>query len=219
MGVRLYSYWRSQAAYRVRIALALKGIDVEIESIDLLKGDQHNDAYRALNPSAAVPTLIDGGGPPLMESLAILEYIDETHPSPPLLPTDPRLRAHSRAIGQMLAADAHPFIVPRVRKHVATEFGVDQAGVTAWVKHWLDTASRAVEDLIAKDSRTGKFCCGDQTTVADLCLVPHFTSAMMLYGGDIAAFPTCKRIFETCMSLDAFSATHPSRQPGYEPGL
>ncbi len=217
MGVLLYSYWRSQAAYRVRIALALKGIDFDIESIDLLKGEQHSDAYRTLNPGAVVPTLIDGDGPPLVESLAIIEYLDELHPNPTLLPSDPRLRAHSRAIGQMMAADTHPFIVPRVRKYIAMQFGLDQSGVTAWVKHWLDAGGRAVENLLAHDSRTGTFCCGDRPTVADLCLVPHFTSAMMLYDCDIDEFPTCKRIFETCMAMEAFRETHPSKQPGYEP--
>jgi maleylacetoacetate isomerase len=218
MSLTLYSYWRSQAAYRVRIALALKGIDVELESIDLLKGDQHSDTYRSLNPGAAVPTLIDGEGPPLVESLAIIEYLDETHSSPPLLPADARLRAHSRAIAQMFAADAHPFIVPRVRKHLATQLGLDQAGVTAWIRHWMDTAGNAVEVMLARDSRTGTFACGDEPTVADLCLVPHFTSAKMLYKCDFDAFPTCKRIFDACMTLEAFSETHPSQQPGYEPG-
>lgn len=217
MSVRLFSYWRSQAAYRVRIALALKNIDVEMESIDLLRGDQYSDTYRALNPGSVVPTLIDGDGPPMVESLAIIEYLEEKHPHPPLLPADVRLRAHSRAIGQMMAADAHPFIVPRVRKYLASELGLDQAGVTAWIRHWLDTAGQAVETLLAEDGRTGTFCCGEQPTVADLCLVPHFVSAQMLYKCDLDAFPTCKRIFDTCMSLDAFSGTHPSKQPGYEP--
>jgi maleylacetoacetate isomerase len=217
MSVRLFSYWRSQAAYRVRIALALKNIDVELETIDLLRGDQFSDTYRSLNPGSVVPTLIDGGASPMVESLAIIEYLEEKHPNPPILPSDTRLRAHSRAIGQMMAADAHPFIVPRVRKYLASELGLDQAGVTAWIKHWLDTAGHAVEKLLAEDGRTGTFCCGEEPTVADLCLVPHFVSAQMLYKCDLNAFPTCKRIFDTCMSLDAFSETHPSKQPGYEP--
>jgi maleylacetoacetate isomerase len=218
MTVTLYSYWRSQAAYRVRIALALKGIDVAIESIDLLKGDQHSDTYRALNPGAVVPTLIDGDGSPLMESLAIIEYLDETHPNPPLLPNDPRDRAHSRAIAQMFVSDAHPFIVPRVRKHLEEVLGLDPGERLAWIRHWMDTASRAVEGLLAGDRRTGRLCCGDAPTVADLCLVPHFTSAKMLYKCDLDAFPTCKRIFDACMNIDAFSQTHPSKQPGYEAG-
>jgi maleylacetoacetate isomerase len=218
MTATLYSYWRSQAAYRVRIALALKGIDVALESVDLLKGDQYRDTYRLLNPGAVVPTLIDGDGPPLVESLAIIEYLDETHPSPPLLPGDSRDRAHSRAIAQMFAADAHPFIVPRVRKHLEEVLGLDKDERLAWIRHWMDTASRAVEVLLAGDSRTGRYCCGNEPTVADLCLVPHFTSALMLYNCDFDAFPTCKRIFDACMSIQAFSQTHPSKQPGYEAG-
>src|SRR5262249_5973223 len=116
--MKLYTYWRSQASYRVRIALRLKGIAAETVSLDLLKGDQLDPAYRALNPEMVVPTLLDGEGPPLVQSLAIIEYLEERYPQPPLMPADVRARAHVRALAQMLAADAHPFIVPRVRKYL-----------------------------------------------------------------------------------------------------
>jgi maleylacetoacetate isomerase len=218
MDMRLYTFWRSQAAYRVRIALALKGIEYESEFIDLLKGHQFSDAYSALNPGHAVPTLIDRDGPPLVQSLAILEYLEEKHPNPPLLPADPQQRAHVRALAHMLVADTHPFIVPRVRKYLEKDLGLAEATRTNWLRHWLDAGSRAVETVLARDSRTGKFCCGDQPSIADLCLVPHFTSAMMLVQTDLASYPTCKRIFAACMSLDAFASTQPTRQPDFAPG-
>ena len=125
--VTLYTYWRSQAAFRVRIALRLKGIANEKITLDLLKGDQFAASYQALNPEGVVPTLIDGAGEPLVQSLAILEYLDEKYPDPPLLPTELRARAHARAIAQMVAMDAHPFIVPRVRKYLEEELGLDEA--------------------------------------------------------------------------------------------
>jgi maleylacetoacetate isomerase len=215
-GVTLYSYWRSQASYRVRIALALKGVAFETVSLDLLKGDQAHDAYRALNPGMAVPTLIDGDGRPLVQSLAILEYIDERDPEPPLLPRDLRDRAYVRALAQMVAMDAHPFIVPRVRAHLADAIGLGPDAVTAWVRHWLDSASRTIEETLARDSRTGRFCCGDSVTLADLCLAAHFASTASFGARGAGEFPTAGRIVSACMELDAFAKTHPLKQPGAE---
>jgi len=212
--MKLYSYWRSQASYRVRIALHLKGLKSETVSLDLIKGDQFDAAYRALNPEMVVPTLIDGAGPPLVQSLAILEYIDEAHPQPPLLPSDIRARAHTRALAQMVAMDAHPFVVPRVRKYLEQELKLDEPTRAKWLRHWLEEASRSVEETLARHPRTGRFCCDDQVTVADICLVPHFVTAKMLCGVGLDAYPTAQRIFETCMQMDAFAATHPLKQPG-----
>jgi len=216
--MKLFTFWRSQATYRVRIALALKGLQYDSEYIDLLKGHQFSDAYDAVNPGHALPTLIDGDGPPLVESLAILEYLDEKHPELPLLPADLRDRAHARAVAQLLASDTHPFIVPRVRKYLEKELGLDEAKRTAWLRHWLETGSHAVETVLTRDARTGRFCCGERPTIADLCLVPHFVSAGMLVQMDLGAYPTCKRIFENCMALDAFSNTQPVKQPDCSPG-
>src|SRR3954467_6967782 len=164
--MKLFTYWRSQAAYRVRIALALKGLAMEKVTLDLLAGDQFAAEYRRVNPEGVVPTLIDGEGEPLVQSLAILEYLDEKYPQAPLLPKDLRARAHARAIAQMVAMDAHPFIVPRVRKYLEEELRLDEARRGKWVRHWLDAGSRAVEQVLAKDPRSGKFCVGDQVTVA-----------------------------------------------------
>jgi maleylacetoacetate isomerase len=159
--MKLYSYWRSQASYRVRIALRLKGLLAETVSLDLLKGDQFDPAYRALNPEMVVPTLVDGDGPPLMQSLAILEYLEEKYPQSPLLPKDLHARAHVRGVAQMLAMDAHPFIVPRVRKYLEQELHLDEPTRMRWLRYWLDLGSRTVEDVLARDPRTGRFCWDD----------------------------------------------------------
>jgi len=197
--MKLYTYWRSQASYRVRIALRLKGLVAEVVSLDLLKGDQFEATYRAINPEMVVPTLIDGDGPPLVQSLAI---------------PDLRTRAHVRGLAQMLAMDAHPFIVPRVRKYLEQELHLDEPARMKWLTHWLDAGSRSIEDVLVRDPRTGHFCCGDHPTIADICLVAHLTSAKMLCDRSPAPYPTVRRIFNACMDLEAFAVEHPLRQTG-----
>ena len=211
--VKLYTDWRSQAAFRVRIALGLKGVAMEKITLDLLKGDQFDPSYRALNPESVVPTLVDGEGPPLVQSLAILEFLDERYPQPALLPSNMRDRAHVRALAQMVAMDAHPFIVPRVRKYLAERLHLDEPTRDEWVRHWLDAGSQAIEETLARDPRTGKFCYGDQITIADICLVAHLASGRLFGAREPGAFPTAGRIFSTCMQIDAFAAEHPLRQP------
>jgi maleylacetoacetate isomerase len=211
--VKLFTYWRSQASYRVRIALALKRLDAELITLDLLKGDQFAEAYRALNPEMVVPTLVDGEHPPLSQSLAILEFLDEQHPDPPLLPKDLYARARVRALAQVVAMDAHPFIVPRVRKYLEEELAIGEAARAAWIRHWLDAGSRAIEQTLAQDARTGVFCVGDQVTIADICLAAHLTSAKLFGGRDPAAYPVAGRIYARCMAIEAFANEHPLRQP------
>ena len=211
--MKLYSYWRSQASYRVRIALHFKALATDVSYLDLLKGDQFDEAYRDLNAGMTVPTLIDGEGPPLVQSLAILEYLEETYPHPPLLPSDRRARAHVRALAQLVAVDAHPFIVPRVRHYLTQDVGLDELQLGNWLRHWLELANQAMEQVLTKDPRTGRFCYGDRPTLADLCLVPHVMSAKMLVNADVGRFPTVQRIFEACLELDAFSSTQPAWQP------
>jgi maleylacetoacetate isomerase len=211
--MKLFTYWRSQAAFRVRIAMGLKGLAIEKVTLDLLAGDQFEASYRNLNPEGVVPTLIDGEGQPLVQSLAILEYLDEAHPEPPLLPRDLRARAHARAVAQMVSMDAHPFIVPRVRKYLEEELRLDEAARGKWVRHWLDAGSRAVEEVLAKDPRTGKFCVGDRVTVADICLAAHLTSAKLFGGRDPNDYPVAGRIYANCMTIEAFADEHPLRQP------
>lgn len=211
--MKLFTYWRSQAAFRVRIAMRLKGLAIEKVSLDLLKGDQFAADYQKLNPEGVVPTLVDGEGAPLVQSLAILEYLDEKYPEPPLLPKDLRARAHARAVAQMVAMDAHPFIVPRVRKYLEEELKLDEATRAKWVRHWLDTGSRAVEEVLARDPRTGKFCVGDQVSIADICLAAHLTSAKLFGGRDPADYPLAGRIYASLMQVEAFAAEHPLHQP------
>jgi maleylacetoacetate isomerase len=209
--MRLYSYWRSQATFRVRIALGLKGLAAEMSYVDLLKNEHMAQGYRQINPAMMLPTLSDGQGPPLVQSLAIVEYLDETHPEPPLLPQNPRDRAHVRALSHA-AADVHPLIVPRVRNYLDGELHVDEASRMKWLQHWLDAGSSAIEQMLCRDPRTGRFCYGDAPTMADVCLIPHVTSAQMLYGCDFSAFPTIKRIANAAMGLRAFADAHPRHQ-------
>ena len=214
----LYSFWRSQASYRVRIALALKGLPVELRTIDLLKGEQHQEDYRAINPEGLVPAFIEGSEPPLVQSLAIVEYIDEKHPEPPLLPRGLRDRAHVRGLAQVAAMDAHPLIVPRVRNYLAKQLGLDEAARNAWLKYWLEEGNRALEMLLSRSGRTGRFCFGDDITLADVCLVPHLITAGMLYDLDLQPYPICDRIFANCMQIDAFVKTQTNLQPGAAAG-
>ena len=211
--MQLYDYWRSSAAYRVRIALRLKDLAYEPIPIDLRKGAQRSSAYRARNPQGLVPYLQDGEVG-ISQSFAIMEYLDERYPEPPLLPKDPAARAYVRALAQLPAMDAHPLIVPRVRNYLANRLGIDAPARNEWLKHWLEEGSRALETLLSRSGRVGRFCCGDQVTLADICLVPHLTTAAMLYELDLRPFPTAERIFRNCMELDAFAKTQPRLQPG-----
>ena len=181
--------------------------------VDLIKGEQLTDSYRPLNPAMLLPTLIDGNSLPLIQSLAILEYLEEQYPEPPLLPSAPRARAHVRAVAQMVAIDAHPFVTPRVRRYLERELHLDEATRAKWLQHWLDAATRVVEDLLSSDKPTGRFCYGDNPTIADICLFAHLTSAKMLYGCDLDPYPTVKRIYEVCEQDEAFALAHPLFQP------
>jgi maleylacetoacetate isomerase len=210
--MKLYSFWRSQAAFRVRIALGLKHLETEAVYVDLFKDEQNQPDYSKLNPAMLLPTLIDADGEPLVQSLAILEYLDEAYPSPALLPKDVRDRAHVRALSYTVAVDAHPFVVPRVRKYLEQELRVAEDDRKKWLQHWLDTATRIIEEMLAHDRRTGRFCYGDTPTIADACLIPHVTSAQMLYGCDLGEYPTVRRIVDACMEIEAFADAHPSNQ-------
>ena len=207
----LFGYWRSLAALRVRIALNLKGIEVEEIPIDLAAGGQRSPKYRATNPQMVVPTLVDGDGPPLFQSLAILEYLDERVPHPPLLPTDMRGRARVRGLAQIVACDAHPLIVPRVRDFLASEYGLDEPQRLAWVRHWIEAGLQAVEAHLARDAETGLYCHGDTVTIADICVV-SLAVGYGLFDGRLTEFPTIGRVVDRCIADDAFARAHPLRQ-------
>jgi maleylacetoacetate isomerase len=213
--MKLYGFWRSLATYRVKVALALKGIAVEEVSIDLLKGRQHDKEYVAVNPQAVVPALVlDDGGPPLFQSLAILEYLDETHPRPPLLPKDPRGRARVRGLALIAAADGHPLVVPRIRAYMEKELKLDEPTRNQWLSHWSLKALEAIEAHLKGEKETGRFCHGDSPTFADICLAGQVIGAVGYFKCDVSGVPTCMRIYEECMKLDAFSKAHPLKQPG-----
>jgi maleylacetoacetate isomerase len=211
--MKFYSFWRSLAAYRVRIALNLKGVTPdEVIDVNLMKGQQREAAYRAVNPMMALPALLDGDGPILFESLAIIEYLDETHPKPPLLPRDPRGRARVRGLAQIVACDSHPLIVPRVREYLEHEFKLDEPTRMAWCRHWHTQAITALETHL-KGKETGRFCHGDQVTIADICLASQAAGAKF-FNVDTAPFPNFVRIAEACQQIDAFARAHPLKQPG-----
>ena len=211
--MKLYSYWRSLASFRVRIALNLKGIPFEVETLDLLEGDQFDGAYRAVNPQPVVPALVDGGAA-FSQSLAIVEYLDETRPRPPLLPADPAGRARVRAIAQIASSDTHPLIVPRIRKYLTEDLDLSDAQLGAWIRRWMGAGLAAMEAHLAAGAETGRFCHGDRPGLADLCLVPQIVGSRM-FGCPMDPYPAAMRIFETCMALDAFADAHPTKQPDF----
>jgi maleylacetoacetate isomerase len=211
--MKLYSFWRSLATYRVRIALNLKGIKPdEVIDVNLMQGRQREAAFRAVNPMMAIPALLDGDAPALFESLAIVEYLDETHPDPPLLPRDPRGRARVRGLAQVVACDSHPLIVPRVREYLAHAFKVDESGVTRWAQHWHRAALEALEAHL-QDKATGRYAHGDAVTIADICLASQAAGAKF-FQVDTAPYPTFNRIVEQLSAIDAFARAHPLKQPG-----
>jgi maleylacetoacetate isomerase/maleylpyruvate isomerase len=211
--MKLYGFWRSLATYRVRVALGLKGVAAEEISVDILKGKQFTDEYKALNPQSVVPALVVDEGAPLFQSLAILEYLEETHPQPALLPKDPRGRARVRGLALIAAADGHPLIVPRIRAYLEKDLGVDEPGRNKWLAHWTIKALEAIEAHLVNEKQTGRFCHGDAPTLADVCLAGQVIAATAYFNCDTSKVPTALRIYGECMKLPAFERAHPSKQP------
>ncbi len=212
MTMKLYGFWRSLATYRVRVALALKGVKVEDMSINLLQGVQHGDDYKAVNPQSVVPALVVDEGPPLFQSLAIVEYLEETCPEPPLLPKDPRGRARVRGLSLIVACDGHPLIVPRIRNYLEREMHQDEATRNRWLQHWTLKALEALEAHLAKERETGRFCHGDVPTMADICLASQVFAAGY-FDVKTTSVPTVERIYKECMKIDAFDRSQPTKQP------
>ena len=213
--MKLYGFFRSSAAFRVRIALNLKGLAYDSVSIHLRRNDQAKPDYGSVNPQGLVPALeIDGHT--LTQSLAIIEYLDEIHPDPPLLPQAPADRARVRALAEIVACDIHPVNNLRVLRYLVHSFGRDEADIAAWFNHWIFTGFEAIEALLVSDARTGAFCHGERPGLADVALVPQVVNAER-YKLDMSPFPTIARIFEGCMKLPPFQAAHPDSQPDREP--
>ena len=212
--MRLWGYFRSSAAYRVRIGLGLKGIAAEQAFVHLRHGEQRADAFRALNPQGLVPALDTGAGV-LTQSLAILEWLEETHPEPAFLPGDAMQRARIRAFAQVIACDIHPLQNLRVLDWLRSEYGQDQAGVDRWCGRWIGDGLAACESLLAEQGGAGPFCFGPTPTLADICLVPQVFSAAR-FGVDLDRMPRVRDIHRICNELPAFAAAHPARQPDHE---
>ena len=216
----LFSFWRTSATYRVRVAFRLKGVLPQEHNINLDGGEQRGEAFLKINPLGAVPALLDHGpgqpATPLTQSLAILEFLEETYPAPALLPADAHGRARVRSLALMLAADAHPLITPRVKKYLTTAGNFDDAAWRAWQIHWFSTGLLALEQRLANEPGTGAFCHGDAPTLADICLA-SIVVVMRVFKIEVAAVPTVLRIMAACEQLDAFALSAPGRQAGAPP--
>jgi maleylacetoacetate isomerase len=211
--VKLYSYFRSSAAYRVRIALNLKGLPYEMDFVHLTKdgGRQHSAEFNAVNPAKLVPALRLDGGDVLTQSLAIIDYLDETHPQPPLLPVDPLQRAKVRAVALTIACDIHPIDNLRVLQYLKRTLKHEQPDIDAWYHHWIIQGFNAIEAAIAP----GPYCFGAQVTLADVCLVPQVFNARRL-NVPLEAFPKIVAVESACLKLAAFDKARPENQPDAE---
>ena len=207
--ILLHSYWRSTAAYRVRIALNLKRLDYQQITHDLRAGEQASGANAAINPQKLIPTL-EADELVLTQSLAIIEWLDERHPEPPLLPRSVNDRAIIRAMAQTIASDIHPLNNLRVLNRLRADFGADDAAVSGWIAGWIASGFEALEVMIAQHG--GRFAFGDAPTLADCCLVPQVYSATR-FAVDLTPYPHLTAAAERAASVDAFAAAHPSRQP------
>ncbi len=213
--MKLYDYFRSSAAYRVRIALNLKGLAPERAFVHLRRGAQRADDYLAVNPLGLVPSLVTDGGEVLTQSLAIIEWLDETHPQPPLLPLDAAGRARVRALALAIACDIHPINNLRVLNYLTGTLGATEAQKNGWYRYWCDVGFEALETQLARAQATGAFCHGGSPTLADICLVPQLANARRVEL-DLSLYPTLLRIEAACNALPAFAAAAPAQQPDAE---
>ena len=209
--MKIHGYFRSSAAYRVRIALNLKSLECETALVNLQAGDQSSSAYRAINPQGRVPAL-EVDDQVLVQSLAILEYLDETFPAQPLLPTEPLAKARVRGLANIIACDIHPLNNLAVLNYLKDDLSVDEESRTLWYQHWVRQGFEGMEPLLAQSSETGKFCHGDTPGLADVCLVPQVFNAQR-FNCDLSPYPTIGRIYEACTALEAFDKAQPSNQP------
>lgn len=218
--LRLYTYFRSSAAFRVRIALNLKGLDYQAEFVHLLKdgGEQSGEDYLALNPQGLIPSLSvagPAGDQVLTQSLAIIEYLEERYPQPSLLPKDLEQRAFVRSLALMISCDIHPLNNLRLLAYLKDELSIDEAARKCWYCHWLAQGFDALEQRIVDQFSDSGFCVGQQAGLADLFLIPQFYNALR-YGCDVSAYPVLQYIYDNCMAMDAFYLAAPEQQPDHE---
>jgi maleylacetoacetate isomerase len=213
----LFSFWRTSATYRVRVAFNLKGVQPQEHNVNLDGGEQRTAEFLSINPMGGLPVLLDHeagqSAMPLTQSLAILEFLEETYPAPALLPTDAHGRARVRSLAALLAADTHPLITPRVKKYLTSTAGFDDAAWRAWQIHWFSTGLQALEQRLAHEAETGLFCHGDTLTIADICLA-SVVVVMRVFKIEVADIPTVMRIMARCEALEAFALADPNRQVG-----
>ena len=211
--MRLYTYFRSSAAFRVRIALNLKGLKYEPVFVHLAKGEHRQPQYAAVNPQALLPTLELDDGKRLTQSLAIIEWLEETHPTPPLLPRESMARARVRSLAYLVASEIHPLNNLRVLQHLKRALNQTQDQIDTWYRYWIADGLAKLEAELA--GAAGKFSYGDSPSMADCCLVPQIFNAKR-YNSDLAPYPTTMRVFENCMKVEAFDRAQPSKQPDAE---
>jgi maleylacetoacetate isomerase len=214
--MKLHSYFRSSASYRVRIALNLKGLSYDLVPVHLLKngGEQFSDNFRALNPDALVPVL-ENNGVPLTQSLAIIEYLEETYPTPALLSTIALDRAWQRSVALMIACDIHPINNLRILQYLTNVLGVSEEEKNTWYRHWCEQGLASVEQMLSQDQRVGSYCYGDAPSLTDCFLIPQIANAKRLQC-DLTAMPTLLRINDACLQLDTFIHASPAQQPDAE---
>jgi maleylacetoacetate isomerase len=213
MGIQIYGFWRSIATFRVRVALRLKGLPFEETSIDILSGEQFKPEYAAVNAERVVPTFIHDGHS-VLQSLAIMEYIEDIKPAPRLIPSDPKERAYARSLALMAVADAHPLVVPRVRNHLAKAFSADAHAIEQWSTHWTTEGLATYERLLARRA-PAPFALGAEPGLADICIAGQIVGAHFLKL-DLVSFPIVAKLAEHCFALPAFATSHPFEQPDYK---
>lgn len=215
--MQLYSYFRSSCSYRCRIALNLKGLETEYIPVHLLKGggEQRQDKYKKLNPQGLVPALVTDDEDIVIQSLAIIEWLDEIYPEPALLPQEPNLRARVRAFGQIIACEIQPLQNTRILQHLSQEFGQDQEQINRWCQRWIGDGLKACEDLLQKCQVKTEFCFGNSPGLAEICLIPQIFSAHR-FKVDLDPFKNIRRVYDKCVVLDAFERAHPNNQPDAE---
>ena len=213
----LFSFWRTSATYRVRVALNLKGVQAHERNVNLDAGEQRSEAFLKINPLGAIPALIDTQAnqphTPITQSLAILEFLDEVYPTPALLPADPHGRARVRSLASMLVADTHPLITPRVKKYLVAEAKFDDTAWRAWQTQWFTTGLQAVEQRLANEPQTGSYCHGESATLADICLASILV-VMRVFKIEVPHIPTIQRIMAHCEAQAAFAKAAPALQAG-----
>jgi maleylpyruvate isomerase len=213
MTIQLYGFWRSIASFRVRVALRLKGLAFEEIPIDILSGEQFEPTYAAVNAERVVPTFVHDGHS-IYQSLAIIEYLDETQPAPRLIPLDARERAYARSLALITIADGHPLITPRIRNHLAKTFGADAHAIEAWGRHWTSEGLATYERLLVQRA-PAPFTLGSEPGLADICIAGHGIMAQYVKL-DLGPYPSVARLVERCFALPAFATSHPFEQPGYK---